>query len=94
MGEWIQSEVGTMNFTRAEFEKLFTTSLEFAPLTPLQPSWWQAALSDEERSNLSVVVTNAKIKDGLWALKAFEALRPDGLHAGFFKKFGSLWEIR
>ena len=34
LGEWIQSEVGTMNFIRGGFEKLFTTSLEFSVLHP------------------------------------------------------------
>ena len=27
------------------------------------------------------------IKDRLWALKAFKAPDPDGLHAGFFQRF-------
>ena len=34
-----------------------------------------------------VVVTDAEIKDSLWALKAFKAPGPDGLHAGFFQRF-------
>ncbi|XP_075665226.1 uncharacterized protein LOC142634861 [Castanea sativa] len=93
IGEWIQSEVRTMNFIRGGFEKLFTTSLEFAPLTPPQPSRWQAALSNEEKENLSVVVTDAEIKDGLWALKAFKAPGLMAFMRGFFKDFALLWEI-
>lgn len=42
---------------------------------------------DEDRSNLDIIVTNAEIKDGLWALKAFKAPGLDGLHAGFFQRF-------
>ena len=87
LGEWIQSEVGTMNFIRGGFEKLFKTSLEFSLLHSSHPSKWQVALSEEERSNLGVLVTDAEIKDGLWALKAFKAPSPDGLHAGFFQRF-------
>ena len=30
---------------------------------------------------------DVEIKEGLWALKAFKALGPDGFHAGFFQKF-------
>ena len=73
-----------MNHIRRGFEKSFTTSLESASLNPLRPQWWLNSLSDEERSSLGGMVTNAEIKDGLWALKAFKAPGPDGLHAGFF----------
>ena len=40
LGEWIQSEVGAMNYIRRGFERLFTTSLDAAPLNPIRPSWW------------------------------------------------------
>ena len=30
---------------------------------------------------------DVEIEEGLWALKAFKALGPDGFHAGFFQKF-------
>ena len=33
------------------------------------------------------MVTDAKIKDDLWALKAFKALCSNGLHASFFQRF-------
>ncbi|KAL0016783.1 hypothetical protein SO802_003852 [Lithocarpus litseifolius] len=36
---------------------------------------------------MSTMVTDAEIKDGLWAFKAFKAPRPNGLHVGFFKRF-------
>ena len=54
-----------MNHIRRGFERLFTTSLDLAPLNPIRPSWWLASLSDEDRSNMSGMVTNAEIKDGL-----------------------------
>ena len=38
MGEWIQSEIGAMNYIRKGFERLFTTSLDLAPLNPIRPS--------------------------------------------------------
>ena len=87
VGEWIQSEVGAMNYIRGGFEKLFTTSLDYTPLNPIWPSRWLATLFDEESSNMSTMVTDAEIKDGLWALKASKAPGPDGLHAGFFQSF-------
>ena len=34
MGEWIQSELGVMNYIRKGFDKLFTTSLECTPISP------------------------------------------------------------
>ena len=87
VGEWIQSEVGAMNYIRGGFEKLFTTSLDYAPLNPIWPSRWLATLFDEESYNMSTMVIDAEIKDGLWALKASKAPGPDGLHAGFFQSF-------
>ena len=87
MGEWIQSELGVMNYIRGGFDKLFITSLEYTPLTPPQPSRRQAALSEEDRVSLSTLVTDVEIKEGLWALKAFKAPRSYGLHAGFFQRF-------
>ena len=47
----------------------------------------KAALSDEDSSSLSGMVMDVEIKDGLWALKAFKAPGPNGLHAGFFQRF-------
>ena len=80
-------KLGALNYIRGGFEKLFTTSLDYAPLNPIRPSRWLAALSNEESSNVSTMVIDAEIKDGLWALKASKARGPDGLHAGFFQRF-------
>jgi len=87
MEEWILSENGAMNHIRRGFEKLFTTSLDLATLNPMRPYWWLNSLFDEERSSLGGMVTDAEIKDGLWALKTFKAPSPDGLHTGFFPRF-------
>ena len=73
-----------MNHIRRGFEKLSTTNLDLATFNPMRPHWWLNSLSDEERSSLGGMVTDAEIKDSLWALKAFKAPGPDGLHAGFF----------
>lgn len=87
MGDWILSENGAMNHIKRGFERLFTTSLDFATINPMQPPWWLNSLFDEESSSLGGMVMDAEIKDGHWALKAFKAPGPDGLHAGFFQKF-------
>ena len=89
MGEWIQSELGVMNYIRKGFDKLFTTSLECTPITPPppQPSRWQVALFEDDNVSLNTPITDAEIKEGLWALKAFKAPGPDGFHVGFFQKF-------
>ena len=52
-----------------------------------KPSRWQVALFEEDKVSLNTPITDAEIKEGLWALKAFKALSPDGFHAGFFQKF-------
>ena len=31
-----------------------------------------------------MMVTMKEVKDALWSMKAYKALGPDGLHAGFF----------
>ena len=87
MREWILSENGAMNHIRRGFEKLFTTSLDLATLNPMRPHWWLNSLFDEERSSLGGMVTDAEIKDGIWALKTFKVPSPDGLHASFFQRF-------
>lgn len=44
-------------------------------------------MSEEERCSISEEVLEEEIKSALWSLKAFKALRLDGLHAGFFQRF-------
>ena len=44
-------------------------------------------MSEEEKCSISGEVSKEEIKAALWSLKAFKALGPDGLHAGFFQRF-------
>ena len=36
---------------------------------------------------MDALVLDEEIRQGLWALKPFKAIGPDGLHAGFFQYF-------
>ncbi|KAL0005393.1 hypothetical protein SO802_012954 [Lithocarpus litseifolius] len=87
MGKWILSEYGAMDYIKGGFVKLFTSSFTQSSLTTPQPSRWQAALSEEENLSLYSPVSDEEIKHELWSIKAFKALGPDGLHAGFFQRF-------
>ena len=88
MGEWIQSELGVMNYIRKGFDKLFTTSLECTPITPPppQPSRWQVALFEDDQVSLNTPITDAKIKRGLVGLKGFQSSRPRWLSCGLLPK--------
>lgn len=44
-------------------------------------------MSEGEAQALASPIEDREIKDGLWALKAFKAPRPDGLHVGFYQRF-------
>lgn len=48
---------------------------------------WPVRLSEEEAQALALPIEERGIKDGLWALKAFKAPGPDGLHARFYQRF-------
>lgn len=87
MGEWIHSELGAMNYIREGFSKLFTTTLNCTPFYPPHPSTWQAILSEEDKLNLSMLLLEVKIKEGLWVLKHYKGPGPDGLHAGCIQRF-------
>lgn len=87
VGDWIQNEVEVMDFIRKGFSKLFTSSLDSAPLNLSPPSTWQATLTEEEMVRLSLPATDAEIKEGLWSMKAYKAPGLDGLHSRFFLRF-------
>lgn len=63
--DWIHNEREIVEFIRLGFDKIFTSSLDSAPLTPPQPSQWQFALTEEEKHSLSMLVSDVEIKDGL-----------------------------
>ena len=84
VGDWIYEENGIKEFIRAGFMDTFTSSFTSVPRLASVPSQWQAMLLDEEKVSISGAVTEDEIKVALWSLKAFKALDPDGLHAGFF----------
>lgn len=73
-----------MEFVRSSFLKLFTTELDISSLLASGYDLDNPHLSIKE-ANLPV--TDEEICHALWSLKAFKALGPVGLHAGFFQKF-------
>ena len=50
-------------------------------------SQWQTKLSEEEKDGISHLVIEEEISVALWSLKAFKAPGPNGLNAGFYKRF-------
>ena len=87
VGDWLTEEREVASHIREGFMKLYTTSQEAATWKIEHNLSWQAKLSNEEKVNLSHMVTDEEIKAALWSLKAFIAPGPDGLHVGFFQRF-------
>nr|XP_023928564.1 uncharacterized protein LOC112039890 [Quercus suber] len=48
------------------------------------------AIMEHIQKGLAIPVSNDEIKVALWSMIAHKALGPDGLHAGFFQRFGLL----
>ena len=90
VGECLTEEREVASHIREGFIKLYTTSQEAITWEIKHNQSWQAKLSNEEKVNLSHMVTNEEIKTALWSLKAFKAPGPDGLHARFFQRF---WHV-
>ena len=57
------------------------------PSPPWDPPFWQACIREEDDVKITCSVSDEEIKVGLWALKAFKALGPNGLHTEFFQRF-------
>ena len=87
VGEWLTEEREVASHIREGFMKLYTTSQEAITWEIKHNQSWQTKLSNEEKVNLSHMVTDEEIKTALWSLKAFKAPGPDDLHAGFFQRF-------
>lgn len=79
-----------MEFVRSSFLKLFTTELDISSLLAPGYDLDNPHLSIKEAQLINLPVTDEEICHALWSLKAFKALGPVGLHAGFFQKF---WQL-
>lgn len=87
MGEWISDENEVKEFISRGFSDVYSSSLCVVSRQPPTISQWQIRLLDEVRDSISGGVTEEEIKAALWSLKAFKALGPNGLHAGFYQRF-------
>ena len=76
-----------MNHFREGFIRLYSTNQVKAGWSHNLWTSWKIRLTKEEKNNLDQPVSDEEIATALWSLKAFKALRPDGLHAGFFQRF-------
>lgn len=85
--EWILDEREVMEFIRKGYKDFYSTTLPCSIRVMNSTGFWQTALSDSERDNLNLPVSEEEIKAALWSMKAYKALGPDGLHAGFFQRF-------
>lgn len=83
-GKWINDLPDVMEFVRSSFLKLFTAELDIFSLSDLGYDMDNSHLSIKEAQLINLPVTEEEICHALWSLKAFKALGPDGLHAGFF----------
>lgn len=86
-GEWIADEKGVKKHILAGFEALYTTGLDMAPISSLISQFSCCYFTEEDQDWIGRVVTEEDVRNGLWALKPFKALGPNGLHAGFFQCF-------
>ena len=87
MWEWISDENEVKEFISRGFSDVYSSSLCVVSRQPLTISQWQIKLLDEVRDSISGGVTEEEIKAAIWSLKAFKALGPNGLHAGFYQRF-------
>uniref|UniRef100_A0A7N2MI38 Reverse transcriptase n=1 Tax=Quercus lobata TaxID=97700 RepID=A0A7N2MI38_QUELO len=72
------------------YVELFSTCHNHSVLAAWNPPCWKARISVEDSVKLVGTVSDEEIASGLWSLKAFKALGPDGLHPGFFQRFSLL----
>lgn len=87
---WLHGDGEIADFIRKGFMELFTSDLCSASLAEWNPPFWHSYLNEEEATSIDIVVTDEEITAGIWELKPFKALGPDGLHAGFSNGFGWL----
>ena len=70
-----------------DIKKLFSTELNYSTLSSEVSHISNYFLTEEEKNRFNQRISEEEIRVGLWALKAFKAPGPDGLHAGFFQYF-------
>lgn len=87
VGNWIMDEKEMKEHIRNGFKDLYTTELCSVLVSSTVLKFSYCHLSNEESIRISKNVTNEEIRSCLWSLKAFKALGPDELHAGFFQHF-------
>lgn len=84
--EWIHEESSVKEIFRSGFNNIYTSSFTSGSRAAPDVSQSQARLSDVEKESIGGIASEEEIKSALWSLKAFKALGPDGLHAGFFSQ--------
>ena len=87
MGNWLNKESDIADFIRMGYIELFMSSHSSSFLSLWYPPYWNSCLKEDEVTKLAVPISDEEISSALWSLKAFKALGPDGLHAGFFQQF-------
>ena len=86
VGDWLSEERKVMTYFREGFIRLYSTTQVKADWSYNLWHGWQVSLTEEEKNSLDQPVLDEEIVSTLWSLKAFKALGPDGLHAGFFQR--------
>ena len=84
MGEWIIEEEAMKEHILNGFRKLYSTDLEMSYRDSPVSEFSGSFLTEEERNWMGREVSDKDVKVGLWLLKSFKALGPDGLYAGFY----------
>ena len=87
IGEWIVEEEVVKEHILNGFRKLYSTKLEMSYNFSLVSEFTGSFLSEEGRNWMGREAFDEDVRTGLWALKPFKALGPDGLHAGFYQHF-------
>ena len=87
VGNWLTKENEIKDYIRNGFKNLYTTKLKMSTRTSDVFNFSCCFLSLEDKAKIDCEVTVEEIRYGLWALKPFKALGPDGLYAGFYQHF-------
>lgn len=83
--EWIVEEEAMKKHILRGFKKLYSTSMDMSHGSSLIFEFSCSFLFEVEKERIGRGVINKDIRNGLWVLKPFKALWPDGLHAGFYQ---------